>query len=173
MQPLYFILAAVHLLAVVVTGILWVTIDIVPRSTLRPHLREVRAVHFGSLYLVPTLLGLADGSPGPDRYGHTVFHNPARAVEYLYVSLRSDLKWPIIPTSTFERRLSMAFPKNGGLPNLMGMDGVSFGVRTRVVPAASSAFSPRPAIQKTTRDSFAGVSMPVHTAKSKSLKERP
>ena len=30
-----------------------------PRSSLRPHLRDIRAVHFGSLYLVPWFLGLA------------------------------------------------------------------------------------------------------------------
>jgi hypothetical protein len=59
MQALYFILAAVHVVAVVVTGILWACIDLVPGSRLRPHLRDIRAVHFGSLYLVPWFLGLA------------------------------------------------------------------------------------------------------------------
>jgi hypothetical protein len=59
MHRLYFVLAAVHLVAIVVTGILWTIIDLVPRSSLRSHLRDIRAVHFGSLYLVPILLGLA------------------------------------------------------------------------------------------------------------------
>ena len=59
MQALYFVLAAVHIVAVAVTGILWTTIDLVPHSSLRPHLRDIRAVHFGSLYLTPWLLGLA------------------------------------------------------------------------------------------------------------------
>jgi hypothetical protein len=59
MQSLYFILAAVHMAAVVVTGILWVITDLWPGSRLRPHLRDIRAVHFGSLYLVPWFLGLA------------------------------------------------------------------------------------------------------------------
>jgi len=59
MQALYFILAAVHLVAIVVTGILWTVIDLVPGSKLRRHLRDIRAVHFGSLYLVPWFLGLA------------------------------------------------------------------------------------------------------------------
>jgi hypothetical protein len=59
MQAVYFELAAFHILAIVVTGILWATIDIVPHSSLRPHLRDIRAVHFGSLYLVPWLLTLA------------------------------------------------------------------------------------------------------------------
>jgi hypothetical protein len=59
LQPLYFVLAGVHLVAIVVTGILWVIIDLVPQTTLRNHLRDVRAVHFGSLYLVPWFLGLA------------------------------------------------------------------------------------------------------------------
>ena len=59
MQGLYFVLAAVHLVAIVVTGILWTIIDLVPKSGLRPHLRDIRAVHFGSLYLVPMFLGLA------------------------------------------------------------------------------------------------------------------
>lgn len=59
MQALYFVLAAVHVVALVVTGILWTIIDLDARSGLRPHLRDIRAVHFGSLYLVPWFLGLA------------------------------------------------------------------------------------------------------------------
>ncbi len=59
MQAAYFILAAVHIVAIVVTGILWTIIDLRPHSALRPHLRDIRAVHFGSLYLVPWFLGLA------------------------------------------------------------------------------------------------------------------
>jgi len=59
MQALYFILAAVHVLAILVTGILWTVIDLAPQSGLRPHFRDIRAVHFGSLYLVPWFLGLA------------------------------------------------------------------------------------------------------------------
>jgi hypothetical protein len=59
MQALYFILAALHLVAIVVTGILWVIIDIVPGTKLKDHYRDIRAVHFGSLYLVPILLGLS------------------------------------------------------------------------------------------------------------------
>jgi hypothetical protein len=59
MQRLYFVLAAVHLAAIVVTGILWTIIDLRPGSGLRAHFRDIRAVHFGSLYLVPFFLGLA------------------------------------------------------------------------------------------------------------------
>jgi hypothetical protein len=59
MQSLYIVLAAVHIVAVPVTGILWTIVDLVPGSRLRPHLRDIRAVHFGSLYLVPWFLGLA------------------------------------------------------------------------------------------------------------------
>ena len=59
MQMLYFLLAALHIVAVVVTGILWTLIDLRRQSSLRPHLRDIRAVHFGSLYLVPWFLGLA------------------------------------------------------------------------------------------------------------------
>jgi hypothetical protein len=59
MQALYFILVAVHIVALVATGILWTIIDLVPNSGLRPHFRDIRAVHFGSLYLVPWLLGLS------------------------------------------------------------------------------------------------------------------
>jgi len=58
-EALYCVLAALHILAVVVTGILWTVIDLVPASGLRPHFRDVRAVHFGSLYLVPWFLSLA------------------------------------------------------------------------------------------------------------------
>ena len=59
MQRLYFVLVAVHLVAIVVTGILWTVVDLVPKTPLRSHLRDIRAVHFGSLYLVPMFLGLA------------------------------------------------------------------------------------------------------------------
>src|SRR4051794_17326807 len=59
MQQLYCTLAAVHVVAIVVTGVLWTAIDLNHRSRLRPHLRDIRAVHFGSLYLVPWFLGLA------------------------------------------------------------------------------------------------------------------
>jgi hypothetical protein len=59
MLELYFVLAALHIVALVVTGILWAVIDLVPHSKLRPHFRDIRAVHFGSLYLVPWFLGLA------------------------------------------------------------------------------------------------------------------
>jgi hypothetical protein len=57
-QTVYFVLVAAHIVAIVVTGIMWATIDIVPGTGLRAHLRDIRAVHFGSLYLVPWLLGL-------------------------------------------------------------------------------------------------------------------
>jgi hypothetical protein len=59
MQVLYFALAAVHIVAIVVTGILWTVIDLARGAGLRSHLRDIRAVHFGSLYLVPWFLGLA------------------------------------------------------------------------------------------------------------------
>jgi hypothetical protein len=59
MQTLYFLLVAMHIVAVVVTGILWTFLDLGYGSNLRPNLRDIRAVHFGSLYLVPWFLGLA------------------------------------------------------------------------------------------------------------------
>lgn len=59
MQELYFVLAAVHMIAVVITGLLWTVIDLSPGSRLRSSLRDIRAVHFGSLYLIPMFLGLA------------------------------------------------------------------------------------------------------------------
>jgi hypothetical protein len=59
MQTLYFVLVAFHMAAVPTTGILWTIIILVPGSRLRPYMRDIRAVHFGSLYLVPWLLGLA------------------------------------------------------------------------------------------------------------------
>ena len=59
MLTLYVVLVAVHLVAIVVTGSLWTIIDLVPGSPLRKNFRDIRAVHFGSLYLVPILLGLA------------------------------------------------------------------------------------------------------------------
>jgi hypothetical protein len=59
MQTLYFLLAASHIVAIVVTGILWTLLDLGYSLKLRLHLRDIRAVHFGSLYLVPWFLGLA------------------------------------------------------------------------------------------------------------------
>src|SRR5437773_9064579 len=74
MQTLYFLLAALHMVAVAVTGILWTILDLGYGSSLRPHLRDIRAVHFGSLYLVPWFLGLTyafDKLRVPDQ--HQVF----------------------------------------------------------------------------------------------------
>jgi len=68
---LYFVLAATHVVAIVVTGILWTIVDLVPTSRLRRHVRDIRAVHFGSLYLVPMLLGLAYAF---DRLGVPAWH---------------------------------------------------------------------------------------------------
>jgi hypothetical protein len=59
MLTLYMILVAFHMVAVVITGILWAYIDLVPKNNLRPHLRDIRAVHFGSIWLVAWFLGLA------------------------------------------------------------------------------------------------------------------
>lgn len=59
MQTLYFALAALHIVSLVVTGILWTMLVLKSSESLRPHLRDIRAVHFGSLYLVPWFLGLA------------------------------------------------------------------------------------------------------------------
>jgi len=58
METIYFSLAGFHMLAIVVTGILWTIVDIRPASPFKPHLQDIRAVHFGSLYLVPWFLGL-------------------------------------------------------------------------------------------------------------------
>jgi hypothetical protein len=59
MLTVYMILAAVHIVAIAVTGILWTIIVLKPQSSLRQHFRDIRAVHFGSLYLTPWFLGLA------------------------------------------------------------------------------------------------------------------
>jgi hypothetical protein len=59
MQSFYFGLAAFHLVAVVATGILWMWVILQPHLPLTTHLRSIRAVHFGSLYLVSLFLGLA------------------------------------------------------------------------------------------------------------------
>ena len=60
----------------------------------------------------------------------------------------------------------MPWPKDGGLPSLMAMYGDSFGVQNRAVTGASSAFSPRPGMQRIMRSSFAGASMAARTAQS-------
>jgi len=59
MQALYFILVAVHIVALVVTGIMWTIIDVVPGSSLKANFRDIKAVHFGSMHITAWLLGLA------------------------------------------------------------------------------------------------------------------
>src|SRR5882672_8284522 len=59
MLELYVGLGACHLVAIVVTGIMWTIVDLVPGSGLKANYRDIRAVHFGSLYMVPLFLGLA------------------------------------------------------------------------------------------------------------------
>jgi hypothetical protein len=59
MQTVYFVLAAIHVAAVPVTGMMWTWIILVPTTDLRRHQRDIQAVHFGSLYLVPWFLGLS------------------------------------------------------------------------------------------------------------------
>jgi len=59
MHEVYFVLAALHILSMAITGILWTLIDLKLVPSLKPHFRDIRAVHFGSLYLVPWFLGLA------------------------------------------------------------------------------------------------------------------
>lgn len=58
MTKLYIVLAAAHIVSMVVTGILWTIIDLNRQSPLRANLRDIRAVHFGSLWLTPWFLGL-------------------------------------------------------------------------------------------------------------------
>jgi hypothetical protein len=59
MRSVYMILTALHIVSMVVTGILWTLIDLGYGKALKPTYRDIRAVHFGSLYLVPWFLGLA------------------------------------------------------------------------------------------------------------------
>jgi hypothetical protein len=59
MQTLYFILTAIHIVTVPITGLMWTMIDLNPKSSLRKNFRDIRAVHFGALYLVPWFMGLA------------------------------------------------------------------------------------------------------------------
>jgi len=59
MHELYFVLAALHIRSMAITGILWTLIDLKLAPALKPHVRDIRAAHFGSLYLVPWFLGLA------------------------------------------------------------------------------------------------------------------
>jgi hypothetical protein len=56
---LYIVLVALHFVSLVVTGILWTYVDLFPKTPLRRNFRDIRAVHFGSLYLIPMFLGLA------------------------------------------------------------------------------------------------------------------
>ena len=56
---LYIVLTALHFVSLAVTGILWTYVDLVHTSPLKRHFRDIRAVHFGSLYLIPMFLGLA------------------------------------------------------------------------------------------------------------------
>jgi hypothetical protein len=55
---LYMVLVSLHFVSLAVTGMLWTYVDLVPKSPLKRHFRDIRAVHFGSLYLIPIFLGL-------------------------------------------------------------------------------------------------------------------
>jgi hypothetical protein len=55
----YAVLTLIHIVAIIVTGVMWMVIDVNHQTSLRTQLRDIRAVHFGSLYLVPWFLGLA------------------------------------------------------------------------------------------------------------------
>jgi hypothetical protein len=98
MIQLYMILVAVHLVAIVVSGTMWTIIDLNPKSSLRSNFRDIRAVHFGSLYLVPTLLGLA------------------WAFEYLKVPAWHQALFPIgLGSLVFLSGIGYVFPRPPGL----------------------------------------------------------
>ncbi len=98
MQALYFVLAAVHIVAVVVTGVLWTLLDVRPHSGLKKQFRDIRAVHFGSLYLVPWFLGLA------------------WAFERLHVPSAHQLVFPVgLGLLVFFSGLGYVFPRPEGL----------------------------------------------------------
>lgn len=59
MLKLYIVLAAIHFVSLAVTGMMWTYIILVPKSPLKRNYRDIRAVHFGSLWLIPMFLGLA------------------------------------------------------------------------------------------------------------------
>jgi hypothetical protein len=95
---LYFVLAGFHILAVVFTGILWTIIDLNHKSSLRLQLRDIRAVHFGSLYLVPWFLGLG------------------WAFEVLHVEPWQQLIFPIgLGALVFFSGVGYLFPRPAGL----------------------------------------------------------
>jgi hypothetical protein len=58
MLATYATLAALQLIVVVGTGVLWAAIVLVPKLKLQRYLQMIRATHFGALYLAPLFLGL-------------------------------------------------------------------------------------------------------------------
>ena len=54
----YIYFTALLLVTVVITGGLWTFILVRPQSPLSKYKRDIEAVHFGSLFLAPLLLGL-------------------------------------------------------------------------------------------------------------------
>jgi hypothetical protein len=58
MPATYATLAALQLIVVVGTGVLWAVIVLVPKSQLRRYSQMIRAAHFGALFLAPLFLGL-------------------------------------------------------------------------------------------------------------------
>lgn len=98
MRTVYFVLAAFHIVAVVVTGLLWTMLDLRIAPRLKPHFRDIRAVHFGSLYLVPWFLGLA------------------YAFEQLKVPERHQMFFPLgLGALVFFAGLAYVFPRPPGL----------------------------------------------------------
>jgi hypothetical protein len=90
MQTLYFVLAGVHAVAVAVTGVMWTLLDLKKAQALKPHFRDIRAVHFGSLYLVPWFLGL---SWAFDRLGVAWQHQLAFPVGLGLLVLLAGIGW--------------------------------------------------------------------------------
>ncbi len=68
MRSIYIVLGALHIVSMFVTGFLWTLIDLGLAPKLKANYRDIRAVHFGSLYLVPWFFGLA--------YAFDVLHVP-------------------------------------------------------------------------------------------------
>ncbi len=119
MLKLYMVLVAIHFVSLVVTGMMWTYIDLVKSSPLKRHLRDIRAVHFGSLWLIPIFFGLAWAF---ERLGVPPFHQAVFPIGLGMLVLFSSIGylWPV------PEHLDPFYYWTRGWPMVLALIGLAF-----------------------------------------------
>jgi hypothetical protein len=113
------VLVAIHFVSLVVTGMMWTYIDLVKSSPLKRHLRDIRAVHFGSLWLIPIFFGLAWAF---ERLGVPPFHQAVFPIGLGMLVLFSSIGylWPV------PEHLDPFYYWTRGWPMVLALIGLAF-----------------------------------------------